>query len=200
MGGSKTTGNSSQQRKAIFLDRDGTIIIDKIYLNDPTQIEYLPGVFETLKELKDEGFEFVIVTNQSGVARGIVDIENLYRIHEIIAEDFAKHGIEFLQFYYAPYLVESNHPFRKPNPGMLEQGMKDFNLTSQGSWMIGDRMTDVEAGHRAGMKSILLTGVETPDDSEFPEPEAFVDGLPAAKEIILNDLKSSHSPSTSASL
>ncbi len=176
--------------KAIFLDRDGTIIIDKIYLNDPTQIEYLPGAFESLKRLRDAGFQFVIVTNQSGVARGIVDIKNLYEIHRIIARDFAKEGIEFLQFYYAPYLVESNHPFRKPSPGMIDQGINDFSLQREGSWMIGDRMTDVEAGHRAGLKSILLEGVETPQDSQFDAPEAFVPGLVEATDFILNNCNS----------
>ncbi len=196
-----TNSNTSRDaRKAIFLDRDGTIIIDKIYLNDPSKIEYLPGVFEALKELRDHGFYFVIVTNQSGVPRGLVDIKNLHRIHEIIAEDFAKHNIEFLQFYYAPYLVESNHPFRKPNPGMIEQAVKDYRLTTEGSWMIGDRMTDVESGHRAGCKSILLTGVETPEDSDFDPPEAFVNSLTAAKDIILEDLRAKDSPSSTPTL
>ena len=173
------------RKRTIFLDRDGTLIVDKIYLNDPGKIEYLPGVFEALRELRDQGFSFVVVTNQSGVARGIVDIQNLYRIHQIIAEDFARRGVEFLQFYYAPYLVESNHPMRKPNPGMIERALGDYRLCREGSWIIGDRMTDVEAGHRAGIRSILLAGVERPQDSRFSPPTAFVEHLLAAKDFIL---------------
>lgn len=173
-------------KKTIFLDRDGTIIIDKIYLNEPEAIEYLPGAFEALRILRDHGYSFVIVTNQSGVARGIVSIKNLYRIHEIIRADFARQGVDFLGFYYAPYLVESEHPFRKPRPGMLLQAMHDFNISPEESWMIGDRMTDVEAGHRAQTKSILLEGVETPYSSPYQPPEAFVKDLLEASSVILN--------------
>jgi len=105
--------------KAIFFDRDGTLIVDKVYLNDVAQIEYLPGVFTALKRLQEAGFIFVIVTNQSGVARGIVSLSNLELIHQKIAADFAKNGIRFSGFYFAPHSVESNHHTRKPNPGML---------------------------------------------------------------------------------
>lgn len=154
-------------KKVVFFDRDGTIIYDKIYLNDPEQVEYLPGVFEGLKMLQDKGFEFIIVTNQSGVPRGLVEIENLEQIHQNMKEDLKQKGIEVLGFYYAPYLVESNHPMRKPNPGMLEAGIEEFGVDRNRSWMVGDRMTDVEAGHRASLKSVFLHGTEDPKDSEF---------------------------------
>ena len=158
-------------KKAVFFDRDGTLIIDKIYLNDPDAIEYLPGVFEGMKLLRDAGFEFVVVTNQSGVPRGLVQIENLDQIHKNIRNEMSKHGIDILNFYYAPHLVESNHHTRKPNPGMLEMGVQDFNIDPKQSWMIGDRMTDVEAGHRAGMKSIFIHGTEEPSESKFAPAE-----------------------------
>lgn len=154
-------------KKVVFFDRDGTLIYDKIYLNDPNQIEYLPDVFEGMKKLRDQGFEFVIVTNQSGVPRGLVDVENLKKIHQIIRSDFAKQGIDILNFYYAPFLVGSNHPWRKPNPGMLEAGMRDFQIDPKTSWMVGDRMTDVEAGRRAGVRNVFLYGTEDPKDSPF---------------------------------
>ncbi len=160
-------------RKVVFFDRDGTLIYDKIYLNDPQQIEYLPGVNEGLRLLRDQGFEFVVVTNQSGVPRGLVDVENLNEIHRIIRSDFAAAGIDILGFYYAPFLVESGHPMRKPGPGMLEAGIKDFNIDRQTSWMVGDRMTDVEAGHRAQVKSVFLHGTEDPENSEFAPAEYY---------------------------
>lgn len=158
-------------RKVVFFDRDGTLIIDKIYLNDPDAIEYLPGVFEGMRKLRDKGFEFIVVTNQSGVPRGLVQLENLHQIHKNIRADMAREGIDILGFYFAPFSVESNHHFRKPNPGMLEAGSKDFNVDAKVSWMIGDRMTDVEAGHRANMKSIFIEGTEDPSESEFAPPE-----------------------------
>ncbi len=154
-------------KKVVFFDRDGTLIYDKIYLNDPDQIEYLPNVFEGVKRLRDHGFEFVIVTNQSGVPRGLVEVENLKKIHQIIRSDFAKHGVDILNFYYAPFLVESNHHWRKPNPGMLEAGIRDYNINPEKSWMVGDRMTDVEAGRRAGVQNVFLYGTEDPAESPF---------------------------------
>lgn len=158
-------------KKVVFLDRDGTLIIDKIYLNDPNDIDYLPGVFEGMQLLRDKGFSFIIVTNQSGVPRGLVDIKNLEQIHQNMRDEFAKHNIEILEFYYAPYSVESNHHMRKPNPGMLEAGIEEFHVDPSQSWMVGDRMTDVEAGHRAGMKTVFLTGSENPEDSPYQQPE-----------------------------
>jgi len=142
--------------KAVFLDRDGTIIIDKVYLNDPTQIEYLPKAIEGLKKMCDLGYKLVVVTNQSGVARGIVSLENLHKIHEIIRNDLSKHNIEIADFYYAPYSVESQHPMRKPKPGMLLLGAKEHNIETTKSFMIGDRDTDIYAGEHVGAKTILL--------------------------------------------
>ena len=75
------------KKKAVILDRDGTLIVDKIYLNDPEQIEYLQGVFEALRLLRDHGFVFAVATNQSGVPRGLVQVENLYEIHRRIRGD-----------------------------------------------------------------------------------------------------------------
>ncbi|MES2857381.1 MAG: HAD family hydrolase [Bdellovibrionota bacterium] len=166
-----TKSSSNQLKKTVFFDRDGTLIIDRVYLNDPEQITYLPGVFDALAKLRDAGYQFVMVTNQSGVARGIVSIANLDEIHRRMTNEFKKHQIEFAAIYYAPYSVESNHPLRKPNPGMLlkaheELGGVDFAR----SWMVGDRMTDVEAGHQAGCRTVLLDGVVEPPTS-FAPPE-----------------------------
>ncbi|MBN8540115.1 MAG: HAD family hydrolase [Deltaproteobacteria bacterium] len=174
-------------RKTVFLDRDGTLIIDKIYLNDPDQIEYLPGVFEALCRLRDGGYQFIVVTNQSGIARGIVSVENLNETHRRIRAAFAEHGVEFKEFYYAPYSVESDHPMRKPHPGMLLQGAKDFDVYLPKSWMIGDRLSDVIAGSRAGCRTILLSGVELPDPTapQEAQPTRIVDSLLAAADQIL---------------
>jgi D-glycero-D-manno-heptose 1,7-bisphosphate phosphatase len=173
------------KRKAVFFDRDGTLIIDKVYLNDPEQIVYLPGVFEALRLLRDDGFQFIVVTNQSGLARGIVQIENMDKIHWKMVDEFARHGIFFSGFYYAPYSVESDHWVRKPNPGMLYLAEQDHQVDLSQSWIVGDRMTDVEAGHRAGLKAVLLEGVETLPHGQFEAPEAFVGDILSAAHWIL---------------
>ncbi len=148
------------KNKAVFLDRDGTIIIDKIYLNDPDQIEYLPNAFEGLRQLRDQGFIFLIGTNQSGVPRGLVTVQNLDEIHRRIKAEFSREGVDLLNFYSAPFMTDSDHFLRKPNPGMLLEGASHYNVDLQASWMIGDRMTDVQAGHAAGCRSILIYGNE----------------------------------------
>lgn len=172
-------------KKAVFLDRDGTIIVDKIYLNDPAAIEYYSDSFSALKGIAQAGYSLIIVTNQSGVARGLVTLENLSKIHSIIAEDFRLQGVTIAAFYYAPYAVDSGHPMRKPEPGMLLAAAQDHQIDLAQSWMIGDRMTDVEAGHRAGVRSLLLKGTERPEDFGYKPPFAIVDHLSHACSIIL---------------
>jgi histidinol-phosphate phosphatase family protein len=126
-----------------------------------------------------------MVTNQSGVARGIVTLENLDEIHRRMTVEFGRHGLTFEGIYHAPYSVESNHPMRKPNPGMLEAAACEHGIDLSQSWIVGDRMTDVEAGHRAGCRSVLLEGVETPADSSYQAPHAFVSDIRAAARAIL---------------
>ncbi len=158
-----------RRSKAIFFDRDGTLIEDKVYLNDPEQIIYLPGVFEALRALRDLGYEFHVVTNQSGMARGLVDLANLDEIHRRMRADFSAQGIDFKGFYYAPFLVESNHWARKPNPGMLHYANHDYGVDFSASWMVGDRMTDVLAGQTMGCRCVFLqTGPESPTPLETP--------------------------------
>ncbi|OFZ20230.1 MAG: hypothetical protein A2Z20_00545 [Bdellovibrionales bacterium RBG_16_40_8] len=180
-------------KKAIFFDRDGTLIVDKIYLNNPDEIEYLPGVFQALRDLRDAGYVFFVVTNQSGVPRGLVSVNNLVEIHNRIRFAFAEHGIDILSFYYAPYLTDSNHFYRKPNPGMLLQATEEFNIDLGQSWMIGDRMIDVEAGHRAGTRSILLTTSIHKDDNlqQHASPEGSFSSVAESVPFILQHTTSS---------
>lgn len=171
------------QKKAVILDRDGTLIIDKVYLNDPDQIEYLPHVFDALRLLRDDGFQFFVATNQSGIARRLVTIANLDEIHRRMRDRFAQHGIDLRAFYYAPHSVESNHPMRKPNPGMLLEVARDFGVDLSRSWMIGDRLSDVVAGKRAACRTILLAGTESPG-AKGPHPDFIADDLLSAANYI----------------
>ncbi len=172
--------------KAIFLDRDDTIIQDHIYLNNPKDIVYLDGVFEALKKLQDADYLLLIATNQSGVAKGLVQVENLNKIHQCIQKKMLTFGITIQAFYYAPFDNDRPHAMRKPEPGMLLQGLKEFNIDPSRSWMIGDRMTDVEAGHRAGMRSILLLTKKTVKTYDFAPPDAQFKTLSEATHFILN--------------
>lgn len=174
------------KKPAVILDRDGTLIVDKIYLNDPDQIVYLPGVFTALRLLRDHGFSFSVATNQSGVPRGLVDVRNLDEIHRRIAAKFASEGVDILSFHSAPYMTDNDHIFRKPNPGMLLEAASWYNYDLSKSWMVGDRMTDVEAGHRAGCRSALLGANEDPLSwPQFQAPEIHeMNLLRIAEEIV----------------
>lgn len=173
-------------KKAVLLDRDGTLIVDMVYLNDPERIEYLPGVFEAMRLMRDYGYVFCVATNQSGVARGIVDVRNLDEIHRRIQAKFCSEGVDILSFHSAPYMTNNDHVMRKPNPGMLLEAARWHSLDLLSSWMVGDRMTDVEAGHRAGCRSALLGPTENPRSfPHFRPPEIHVANLlDVAREII----------------
>ena len=144
-------------KKAVFFDRDGTLIHDKHYLNDPNNIDYMPGVFTALKSLSEAGYLLFVVTNQSGIPRGLVSEENLQEIHQHMQNEFSKHGFKIEKYYHSPYLPESDHPSRKPNPGMLLQAAEEFSIDLSSSWMIGDKDIDLQAGERAGTHSLQVS-------------------------------------------
>lgn len=173
------------QKPAVIFDRDGTLIVDLVYLNDPDRIEYLPGVFQALRLLRDRGYVFCVATNQSGVPRGLVDVRNLDEIHRRIRAKFASEGTDLLSFHCAPYMTNYSHPMRKPNPGMLLEAAAWHGLDLKKSWMVGDRMTDVEAGHRAGARSALVGTADIPEHSQFAPPEIHCANLLAVAEEIL---------------
>ena len=173
------------KNKGILLDRDGTIIIDKIYLNDPNAVEFLPNCFEGLRLLRDHGYSFAVVTNQSGIARGIVQMEKLDAIHDVIQAEMNRHGLQMKSFHYAPYMTDFNHPYRKPNTGMLLEAARWHHFDLKESWMIGDRLTDVEAGHRAGLRSVLIGDTEDPKMSPWTPPEVQAQDLLEAAHKIL---------------
>jgi len=181
-------------KKAVFLDRDGTIIRDVIYLNDPTKIEIYPESYEALKLLNDHGFLIVLATNQSGVAKGIVDEKNVILINQMIMDTYREQGIEIHDAYYCPHPVDGGCECRKPNAGMLKRGAEKFGIDLKQSWMVGDRMSDVEAGIRAGSQSILLQNDETPPiDPQYSPPKTICrDVLEAAKFIVEQSSKGSH--------
>ncbi len=143
-----------RQRRAVFLDRDGTINEDKGYLSDIRNLKIIPGAVEAVNLLKKEGFLIFIVSNQSGLARGFFTVEDLEQIHDGIREIFSFDGI-----YYCPHHPDEDCPCRKPKPKMVLDAADKFRIDRGKSYVIGDALGDLEMGRRAGCKSILvLTG------------------------------------------
>ena len=145
---------SKQDRynKAVFLDRDGVLIKDCHYIKDPMQVELEKNVLEFIKLAKNFNYILIIVTNQSGISRGFLNWEDYINVNQRMIElcgssnPFA--GI------YANSLIknDSKYKFRKPNPGMILAAAKDFNINLKKSFIIGDRLSDIEAGARAGLR------------------------------------------------
>lgn len=151
---------------AVFLDRDGTIIEDIGYIGDPDAVRLIPDAAEAIRRISQAGYLVVIVSNQSGVARGLFDEAALSGVHARVEALLRAEGAGLDGAYYCPYLdsretkVEAyrrDSELRKPNPGMLRQAARDLNIDLSRSWMIGDSPSDVEAGRRAGCETILIS-------------------------------------------
>jgi D-glycero-D-manno-heptose 1,7-bisphosphate phosphatase len=150
-------------RKAVFLDRDGTLIEEVNYLAHPEQVRLLPGAANAVRELNNAGILAIVVTNQAGVARGYFPESRIAEVHSRLTELLAEHGARIDGFYHCPhhategageYRVECE--CRKPKPGMLLTAAREWDVDLARSWMIGDKPSDAEAGIAAGCRAILV--------------------------------------------
>ena len=149
--------------KAVFLDRDGTLMEDTGYLSDPAGVKLLPGVDLAIKSLHQAGFKIVVITNQSGVARGLLTEETLEEIHSELRRQLAEKGAMLDAIYYCPFHPEGLVPkytkeseLRKPAPGMLQEAAEQLDISLRGSWMVGDNTRDVIAGQAAGCRTVFI--------------------------------------------
>jgi D-glycero-D-manno-heptose 1,7-bisphosphate phosphatase len=163
-------------RKALFLDRDGVINVEKGYVHRPEDCHFLPGIFELCQAAQDLGYLLLVTTNQAGIARGYYTESDFLKFTDWMAGRFAEQQIQIARVYYCPYhpvhgigKYKVDSPDRKPNPGMLLRAQADFDLDLGSSVLIGDRLSDICAADAAGVGTrILLRSeepVETPDGS-----------------------------------
>lgn len=184
-------------RPAIFLDRDGTLNTDVGYLHRLDQIELFPWTADSLRLLKRAGFALVVVTNQAGIARGLIDEGFVERAHEEMERRLASVGAGLDGYYYCPH-----HPLgsverfrgecrcRKPQPGMIQDAVRDLGLDPTRSWVIGDKWLDVQLGQAVGARSILVrTGWGAEEERRRPagqQVDAICDNLIEATSLILS--------------
>lgn len=176
-------GNSAQKR-AVFIDRDGTINVEKEYLYRVDDFEFIPGAPQALRLLNEAGFLVVVVTNQSGVARGYFTEEDVGILHRHIAAELAKTGARVDAWYYCPHHPSGRGSYslacrcRKPLPGMLLEAALRHNIDLAKSVMIGDKLADVEAGQAAGCRTILVrTGYGADEEIRISPGTAVFDDL-----------------------
>src|ERR671921_2768763 len=160
--------------KAVFLDRDGTLIANRHYGSDPDEIELLDGVVEGLCKLREAGYRLVLVSNQSGVARGYFGEAEVARMHHQLQRMLDTHGAALDGLEYCPHHPEGTvSPYavecscRKPAPGMLRRAARKHGVNLSASWMVGDIKDDVEAGRRAGARAILVGPEPSPTPPDF---------------------------------
>ncbi len=146
--------------RAVFLDRDGTIMEDANYVGDLDRVILIPSAAQALRRLRDAGYKLFVITNQSGVGRGYFPREAVEQIHAHLDEQLAKAGVQFDRYYVCPHHPENNCNCRKPKPKFLQDAAREFGLELARCFMIGDRPSDIQAGINAGTKTVLvLTGV-----------------------------------------
>jgi histidinol-phosphate phosphatase family protein len=171
---------------AVFIDKDGTLVKDVPYNIDPAKISLQLGAGPALRRLQKAGYKLIVVSNQSGVARGFFPLEALTAVNQRIQELLEPYDVAVDDFYYCPHGPEDGCACRKPQPGLLLRAAEDYLVDVQRSWMIGDILHDVEAGNHAGCRTIHLdNGNETEwTRGAWRRPDVTVTNLEAAAEVI----------------
>jgi D-glycero-D-manno-heptose 1,7-bisphosphate phosphatase len=177
--------------RAVFLDRDGTLIAEKNYLHRPEDVVILPGTGAALQKLAAAGFKLIMVTNQSGIGRGYFTLADAERVNEHLQREFARDGVTFAKIYLAPEAPDQPSRGRKPSPQFLLDARDEFGLVLGESFMVGDKLIDLECGWNAGVKRSILvrTGYGTEMERAAPNgisKATVVDDLAAAAEWILS--------------
>jgi D-glycero-D-manno-heptose 1,7-bisphosphate phosphatase len=200
--------DKSPRHRAVFLDRDG--VINRNVLNPatgeyeaplvPAGFDFIPGALDAMRLLQTSGFLLFLVSNQPNYAKGKSSIEALSKIHQKLVDGLMLDRIAFARFYYCFHHPRGSGSYysrpcscRKPSPHFLFQARAEFNVDLGRSWMIGDRLTDIECGTRAGTKTIFIADIR-PSSFGGPEPDAVAPDLLAAAAIILkSECRDSHS-------
>ena len=179
--------------RAVFLDRDGTLIVEKNYLSRPEDVKIFPATPAGLKRLGDAGFKLFIVSNQSGVGRGYFTLADVENVNQHLCRELAGGGVHFEKIYIATEKPDEPSHGRKPSPQFLFDARDEFGLDLARSYLIGDKLSDLECGWNAGVKKSILvrTGYGAELERESPEiisRAVVVDDLAEAAEWIVGSL------------
>jgi len=162
----------TNDKRAIFLDRDGVINKEIGYLSNPDKFKFIEGIFEALKLLKLKGFLLIVITNQAGIARGYYTKETLNKIHQKMTTLLKESEIILDDIYYCPHHPKFTGPCdcRKPNPGMILKAKEKYNIDLQSSYMVGDTLNDIKTGLNAKCRTVLvLTGYGAAEEKKIDD-------------------------------
>jgi histidinol-phosphate phosphatase family protein len=189
----KKASNSKSKAKAVFLDRDGVINKRRrTYVKSWSEFKFLPGVKEAIKVLIENGYEIIVVSNQGAVGWGVTSKSALAEIHRNMNKELKEAGAELTEVFFCPHNPVLKCECRKPRPGMLVEAGKKYNIDPERSWMIGDMITDIQAGKAYGSRTIQIKAGNKADTKKSEtvdntEPDYIVKNLTEAVEIIIKE-------------
>ena len=185
--------SSSHPKRALFLDRDGVINKEINYLHKIEDFEFIEGIFELCRKALEHDYRIIVITNQAGIARGYYSETDLEKLTKWMMREFAGHGIEISRVYACPHLIDAkiesyrcDCPARKPNPGMLLQAKEDFDLNLAESIFIGDKVSDMTAGIRAGVNRLFLLDESVGVSTDLTDKIELISTLKQAQEKLFN--------------
>jgi len=155
------------QKKVVYLDRDGVINKDFGYVYKISKFEFIAGVFEACKHFLSLQYEIIIITNQSGIGRNYYTQDEFLLLTKYMKNEFKKQNIDILKVYFCPHSPEINCNCRKPNIGMILQSLDDFDINLNNSWLIGDKISDIECAKNAKIGNKILISNETQNSEDF---------------------------------
>lgn len=170
--------------RAVFIDRDGTMAKDVHYCSRPEDFELFPNTAKGIRLLNKKGFKVIVITNQSGIARGYFTRENLAKIHEKMERELAEEGARVDAIYYCPHHPDDGCDCRKPKPMLVLQAAREHDIDLSKSFVVGDLRMDVELGRMTGCKSILISHPSLSDAQEVKPDAVARDVLEAAKIVL----------------
>jgi D-glycero-D-manno-heptose 1,7-bisphosphate phosphatase len=183
----------STSRRAVFLDRDGTLNVERDLVRRPEELELLPGVSDALRSLSEGGYALIVVTNQSALARGWISEDELSAVHDHLRSTLSSHDVSIDDIVHCPHHPTEGEPplrktcdCRKPEPGLLFEAAERHGLDLARSWMVGDAIRDMEAGRRAGVSCLMVRTGKGAEDSSSLDPSMVVEDLTAAAKRILS--------------
>lgn len=180
-------------RRAVFLDRDGTINIDVGYLSDPGELVFIRGAKEGVRLLKDSGFSVFIVTNQSGVGRRYFSLKKLNAVNDRLLSEFVKGGINIDGIFFCPHHPREKCRCRKPKPKMVNDIARQHDINLEKSYFVGDKLIDVQTGKNAGCKTVLINSGTNPhieDEEDWTQPDFIAKDLYSAAKWVIKNQKS----------
>ena len=145
-----------EKTKVFFIDRDGVINKEIGYLHEIAKFEFIDGVIEALKYIQNKGFKIIIITNQSGIGRGMYSREKFLELNKWMIDFLSTQGVKILDVFYCPHSPEERCTCRKPLPGMFLEAIKKYDIDIEMSWSIGDKETDIQAAKSSGISNTIL--------------------------------------------